>query len=136
MPGGGRFGLPGEAGQYRAAALGVADVAAPLAWSPTMGAEDKVNILLVDDQAAKLLTYETILSELGENLLKAGSANQALDLLLRNEVAVVLIDVCMPDLDGFELAGMIRAHPRFQATALIFVSAGPGADIALPSGYA
>ena len=101
-----------------------------------MGAEDKVNILLVDDQAAKLLTYEAILGELGENLLKAQSANQALDLLLRNEVAVVLIDVCMPDLDGFELAAMIRAHPRFQTTALIFVSAVQVTDIDLLRGYA
>ncbi|MBV9552082.1 MAG: response regulator [Alphaproteobacteria bacterium] len=101
-----------------------------------MGGDDKVNILLVDDQAAKLLTYETILAELGENLLKAGSANQALELLLRNEVAVVLIDVCMPDLDGFELAAMIRQHPRFQATALIFVSAVQVADIDLLRGYA
>jgi signal transduction histidine kinase len=101
-----------------------------------MGAEDKVHILLVDDQAAKLLTYETILADLGETLLKAGSANQALELLLRHEVAVVLIDVCMPDLDGFELAAMIRAHPRFQATALIFVSAVQVTDIDLLRGYA
>ena len=101
-----------------------------------MRAEDMVNILLVDDQAAKLLTYETILGELGENLLKANSANQALELLLRHDVAVVLIDVCMPDLDGFELAAMIRAHPRFQTTALIFVSAVQVADIDLLRGYA
>jgi signal transduction histidine kinase len=100
-----------------------------------MGAEEKVNILLVDDQAAKLMTYETILSELGENLLKANSANQALDLLLRHDVAVVLIDVYMPDLDGFELAAMIRAHPRFQTTALIFVSAVQVTDIDLLRGY-
>src|SRR5437016_14530717 len=79
-----------------------------------VGAEDKVNILLVDDQPAKLLSYETILSELGENLIKAGSANEALEQLLRNDVAVVLVDVCMPELDGFELAAMIRDHPRFQ----------------------
>jgi len=101
-----------------------------------MDAEDKVNILLVDDQAAKLLTYEAILADLGENLFKATSANQALELLLRNEVAVVLIDVCMPDLDGFELAALIRQHPRFQATALIFVSAVQVADIDLLRGYA
>src|SRR6185312_2951199 len=107
-----------------------------IAGSRAMGTEDKVNILLVDDQAAKLLTYEAILSELGENLLKANSANQALDLLLRHPVAVVLIDVCMPDLDGFELAAMIRAHPRFQTTALIFVSAVQVADIDLLRGYA
>src|SRR5580700_7041596 len=88
-----------------------------------VGAEEKVNILLVDDQPGKLLGYEVILSELGENLLKAGSANEALGLLLRYEVAIVLVDVCMPDLDGFELAAMIREHPRFQKTAIIFVSA-------------
>ena len=88
-----------------------------------MGAEEKANILLVDDQPGKLLGYEVILSELGENLIKAGSANEALEQLLKNDVAVVLIDVCMPDLDGFELAAMIREHPRFQKTAIIFISA-------------
>jgi signal transduction histidine kinase/ActR/RegA family two-component response regulator len=84
---------------------------------------NKVNILLVDDQPAKLLSYEVILEELGENLIKAGSAREALEHLLRNEVAVVLTDVSMPELDGFELAAMIREHPRFQRTAIIFVSA-------------
>jgi signal transduction histidine kinase len=84
---------------------------------------NKVNILLVDDQPAKLLSYEVILEELGENLIKAGSAREALEHLLRNEVAVVLTDVSMPELDGFELAAMIRGHPRFQRTAIIFVSA-------------
>jgi signal transduction histidine kinase len=84
---------------------------------------NKVNILLVDDQPAKLLSYEVILEELGENLIKAGSAREALQHLLRNEVAVVLTDVSMPELDGFELAAMIREHPRFQRTAIIFVSA-------------
>ena len=88
-----------------------------------MGGEEKVNILLVDDQPGKLLGYEVILTELGENLIKAGSANEALEQLLKNDVAVVLIDVCMPDLDGFELAAMIREHPRFQRTAIIFISA-------------
>src|SRR6266705_4379115 len=88
-----------------------------------VGADEKVNILLVDDQPGKLLGYETILSELGENLIKAGSANEALEQLLRNDVAVVLVDVCMPELDGFELAKMIREHPRFQKTAIIFISA-------------
>ncbi len=87
-----------------------------------MGAE-KVNILLVDDQPAKLLSYEVILEELGENLLKATSAQQALELLLKFDIAVILIDVCMPELDGFELAAMIRDHPRFRDTAIIFISA-------------
>src|ERR1700761_2903306 len=88
-----------------------------------MLANDKVNILLVDDQQAKLLSHEVILAEMGENLLKASSAREAFECLLKNEVALILIDVCMPDLDGFELAGMIREHPRFQNTAIIFVSA-------------
>jgi signal transduction histidine kinase len=84
---------------------------------------DKVNILLVDDQPGKLLTYEATLGELGENLIKANSAKEALEHLLKNDIAVVLVDVCMPDLDGFELASMIREHPRFERTAIIFVSA-------------
>src|SRR6266513_490875 len=101
-----------------------------------MGAEEQVNILLVDDQPGKLLGYEVILSELCENLIKAGSANDALEQLLRNDVAIVLVDVCMPDLDGFELAAMIREHPRFQKTAIIFVSAIQVTDIDLLRGYA
>src|SRR5260370_31561587 len=100
------------------------------------GAEEKVSILLVDDQPAKVLAYEVILSELGENLIKAGSANDALEQLLRSDVAVVLIDVCMPDLDGFELAAMIREHPRFQKTAIIFVSAIQVTDLDLLRSYA
>src|SRR6202047_1174045 len=88
-----------------------------------MSSSDKVNILLVDDQQAKLLSHEVVLAGMGENLLKASSAREAFECLLKNEIALVLIDVCMPDLDGFELAAMIREHPRFQATAIIFVSA-------------
>ena len=84
---------------------------------------ERVNILLVDDQPAKLLSYEVVLRELGENLIQAASATDALQILLKNEIAVVLVDVCMPDLDGFELAAMIRDHPRFQRTAIIFISA-------------
>ncbi len=84
--------------------------------------ERRVNILMVDDQPAKLLSYEAILADLGENLLKATSGKEALEQLLRHQVAVVLIDVCMPDLDGFELASMIRGHPRFSKTAIILVS--------------
>jgi signal transduction histidine kinase len=87
-----------------------------------MSGHEPVNILLVDDQPAKLMSYEVILSELGENLIKAGSAREALAQLLKRDIAVVLVDVCMPDLDGFELAAMIREHPRYQNTAIIFVS--------------
>jgi signal transduction histidine kinase/ActR/RegA family two-component response regulator len=85
--------------------------------------DDRVNILMVDDQPGKLLSYEAILSGLGENLVKASSAREALDFLLKVDVAVVLLDVSMPELDGFELAAMIRQHPRFEKTAIIFISA-------------
>ena len=88
-----------------------------------MDSDDKVNILLVDDQPAKLLSYETILAGLGERLIKAASAKEALEHLLKQDVALILVDVCMPELDGFQLAGMIREHPRFQRTAIIFISA-------------
>ena len=97
--------------------------------------QDKVNILLVDDQPAKLLAYEVILKELGENLIKASSGREALEYLLKNDVAIILVDVCMPELDGFELAAMIREHPRFQKTAMIFISAIQVSDIDRLRGY-
>ncbi len=87
-----------------------------------MTGDGKVNILMVDDQPAKLLSYEVILSDLDENLIKATSASEALNILLKTDVAVVLMDVSMPDVDGFELADVIRQHPRFQKTAIIFIS--------------
>ena len=97
--------------------------------------QEQVDILLVDDQRAKLLSYEAILEQLGENLIKAGSATEALEQLLKRNVAIILIDVCMPDLDGFQLATMIREHPRFQKTAIIFVSAIQVNDLDLLRGY-
>src|SRR4051794_33174736 len=100
-----------------------------------MAEHEKVNILLVDDQPAKLLSYEVILHELGENLIKASSGQEALEYLLKTEVAVVLMDVCMPDLDGFQLAAMIREHPRFQKTAMIFISAIHLSDMDRLRGY-
>jgi two-component system, NtrC family, sensor kinase len=84
--------------------------------------DERVNILMVDDQPAKLLSYEVILAKLGENLIKVTSASEALNILLKTDVAVVLMDVSMPDVDGFELADLIRRHPRFQKTAIIFIS--------------
>ena len=85
--------------------------------------KDRVNILLVDDQPGKLLSYEVMLAELDETLVAVSSAKEALAYLLKSDVAVILVDVCMPELDGFELATMIREHPRFQKTAIIFISA-------------
>ena len=96
---------------------------------------EKVNVLLVDDQPEKLLAYEVILNDLGENLVKTSSASEALAFLLKNDVAVVLIDVCMPELDGFQLAAMIREHPRFQKTAIIFISAIQVTEVDRLRGY-
>jgi signal transduction histidine kinase len=100
-----------------------------------MRAKEKVNVLMVDDQPAKLLTYEAILAELGENLIPAKSGNEALELLLKNDVAVVLTDVSMPGMDGFELADTIRRHPRFQQMAIIFISAVCLTDLDRLRGY-
>src|SRR6201993_326684 len=100
-----------------------------------MSEREKVNILLVDDQPAKLLSYEVMLSELGENLIKTTSGRESLEQLLRNDVAVVLMDVSMPEIDGFELAELIRQHPRFQKTAIIFVSAVHLTDVDRLKGY-
>jgi len=100
-----------------------------------MGTKSKVNILMVDDQPAKLLSYEVILSELGENLIKATSGREALEQLLKNDIAIVLMDVSMPELDGFELAEMIHQHPRCQDTAVIFISAVHLTDLDQLKGY-
>jgi PAS domain S-box-containing protein len=97
---------------------------------------EKVNVLLVDDQPDKLLAYEVILHELNENLVKTSSAREALQFLLKNDVAVILIDVCMPELDGFQLAAMLREHPRFGETAIIFISAIHLTDVDRLRGYA
>src|SRR5580700_3257741 len=97
---------------------------------------EKVNVLLVDDQPDKLLAYEVILHELNENLVKTSSAREALQFLLKNDVAVILIDVCMPELDGFQLAAMLREHPRFSETAIIFISAIHLTDVDRLRGYA
>src|SRR6478736_8584902 len=102
--------------------------------TPT-NASDKVNILLVDDQPGKLLTYEAMLADLGENLIKASSGREALDHLLKTDITIVLMDVSMPEIDGFELAAMIRQHPRFLKTAIIFVSAVRFTELDRLKGY-
>ena len=97
--------------------------------------DDEINILMVDDDPRKLLSYEAILNELGENLIKAHSGSEALEHLLKNDIAIVLMDVSMPELDGFELAKMIHQHPRFQNTAIIFVSGIRLTDLDRLKGY-
>jgi PAS domain S-box-containing protein len=84
---------------------------------------DRVNILLVDDQPNNLLALESILAEMGENLVTAQSGAQALRHLLHMDFAVVLLDVQMPDLDGFETANLIRQRDRSRDTPIIFLTA-------------
>jgi signal transduction histidine kinase len=104
--------------------------------SSTYSADVKLNILMVDDEPSKLLSYEAVLTELGENLIKTQSGAEALEQLLKNEIAIVLMDVKMPELDGFELAKMIREHPRYQHIAIIFISAARITDLDRLKGYA
>jgi signal transduction histidine kinase len=100
-----------------------------------MDEHDKVNILMVD-QPAKLRSYEVILRELGENLITATSGGEALAHLLHTDIAVVLMDVHMPEIDGFELAAMIHQHPRAQQAVILFISGVHLSDLDILRGYA
>src|SRR3984885_12828480 len=97
--------------------------------------DDKVNILLVDDQPARLLSYESILSSLGQNLVMAHSGNEALEKLMTDEFAVVLLDVNMPGMDGFETAALIHDHPRYEKTPIIFITGVHVSDLDRLQGY-
>jgi signal transduction histidine kinase len=97
--------------------------------------DDKINILLVDDNPAKLLTYEAMLDQLGENLIKANSGMEAFEHLLKTEIGVVLMDVSMPGMDGFEAAQMIHEHPRFHNLPIVFVSGILVTDLDRLKGY-
>jgi CheY-like chemotaxis protein len=100
-----------------------------------LAVDEKINILMVDDQPGKLLTYEAMLGELGENLVKAHSGMEALEHLLKTDIALVLMDVSMPGMDGFETAQMIHGHPRFQNTPIIFISGILVTDLDRLKGY-
>src|SRR6476646_4005279 len=84
---------------------------------------EKVNILIVDDRADKLLAHETILADLNQNLVRAKSGKEALRCLLKQDFAVILLDVNMPGMDGFEPAALIRTRQRSETTPIIFISA-------------
>jgi signal transduction histidine kinase/DNA-binding response OmpR family regulator len=86
-------------------------------------ADNKANILLVDDLPEKLLVLESVLEELGQNLIKARSGAEALQQVLRHEFAVILLDVNMPDMDGLETAALIRRRKRSAHTPIIFITA-------------
>src|SRR5687767_12853664 len=97
--------------------------------------EEKVNILLVDDQPGKLLAHESILQDLGQNVVKATSGREALECLLKQDFAVILLDVNMPGMDGFETAELIRQRPRYEKTPIIFVTGYNTSDIDRLKGY-
>ncbi len=94
-----------------------------------------VNILMVDDQPGKLMAHEAILSELGQHIVKARNGVEALGHLLRYDFAVILLDVNMPNMDGFETAALIRQRPRFEKTPIIFVTGYNTSDIDRLKGY-
>ena len=94
-----------------------------------------VTILLVDDQPARLLAYRAILEPLGERLIEARSGDEALACLMREECALILLDVNMPGMDGFETASLIHQHPRFERTPIIFVTAVNVSDLDRMRGY-
>jgi signal transduction histidine kinase len=96
---------------------------------------DRVAVLLVDDQAARLLSYEAILGDLGLELVRAQSGTEALARLMEREFAAILLDVNMPGMDGFETAATIHRHPRFEKTPIIFVTAVQVTDLDRLKGY-
>ena len=96
---------------------------------------DRVNILLVDDQPSNLLALESILAATGENLVMAESGTAALRHLLQMDFAVVLLDVQMPDLDGFETANLIRSRERSRDTPIIFLTALSRSETHVFRGY-
>jgi signal transduction histidine kinase len=110
-------------------------VVASLTDTAPAPSEAPVNILLVDDQPGRLLTYRAILEPLGERLVEASSGMEALKRLMDDEYAVILLDVNMPGMDGFETASLIHQHPRFEKTPIIFVTAVNVTDMDRLRGY-
>ena len=98
--------------------------------------DDRVNILLVDDQPANLIALEAMLQGLGQNLIKAESGREALKWLLTHEFAVILLDVKMPEMDGFETAEVIRQRDKSRHTPILFLTAGDNTQTQAVRGYA
>src|SRR4029434_8515868 len=97
--------------------------------------EGKVSILIVDDKPEKLLSLEVVLEDLHENIVRAYSGREALRALLNQEFAVILLDVNMPGMDGFETASLIRQRKSSQPLPIIFITA-MGDDMHVSRGYA
>lgn len=101
-----------------------------------MNTNDAVNILLVDDDPAQLLALEAVLETLGQRCVRAGSGSEALKQILRTDFAVILLDVRMPDISGFDTARLIREHPRTSHVPIIFVTASDDTDFPVEKAYA
>src|SRR6185295_8599481 len=120
---------------------GTVDSDLELSTGPTDGAADRptdhrVNILLVDDQPANLVALEAMLEDLGQNLVRAESGREALKRLLSNDFAVILLDVKMPEMDGFETAELIRQRDRSRHTPILFLTAADTTQTQAVRGYA
>jgi len=102
---------------------------------PKEPADEKVSILIVDDRPDKLLAHETVLAELNQNLVRATSGKEALRCLLKQDFAVILLDVNMPGMDGFETAALIRQRMRSETTPIIFISAVNDTETHVSRGY-
>lgn len=99
------------------------------------GPKAQPSVLLVDDQPDRLLAYDAMLAGLGVECVQAGSGAKALERVLERPFAVILLDVNMPEMDGFEVARLVRRHPRYGATPIIFVTAAHSSDLELLKGY-
>ena len=120
---------------------GTVDPELELSTGPTDGAadrptDDRVNILLVDDQPANLVALEAMLEDLGQNLVRAESGREALKRLLSDDFAVILLDVKMPEMDGFETAELIRQRDRSRHTPILFLTAADTSQTQAVRGYA
>src|SRR5688572_23752765 len=100
-----------------------------------MQSGSRENILLVDDRPENLVALESVLEDLGQNLIKASSGREALRRLLEDDYAVILLDVQMPEMDGFETAELIRSRPRSQRTPIIFLTAINKGETHVTRGY-
>ena len=134
-----RVRLHRQARQHRTVAGTASHVAPPVTAVAAQTAperhDERVSILLVDDQPARLLSYDAILADFGQNLVRAQSGREALQRLMEREYAAILLDVNMPDIDGFETAALIHRHPRFEKTPIIFVTAVHVTDLDRLKGY-
>jgi DNA-binding response OmpR family regulator len=114
-------------------------MAAPLSVSYQPAGQDApatgVNILMVDDEPKNLLALEAVLKGLGHNLVKAHSGREALRCLLKDDFALILLDVQMPEMDGFETAVMIRSRAKFSSTPIIFLTAVGKTEAEMFRGY-